>query len=145
MTKTGYVLTVAVALLLVAQPTSQAQEPREIVQICKEELREIVHRCVLRNADTTRECRRRINALLEDGKVDEAVAVARRCATKIDDDTDQCVDVVHHLCRRCIHVLLDLDAREAARHMADVCEEAVHFLRHSQRRAHEAIKNALES
>ena len=144
MKRLGYVLTAAVAMLLVGQPKSaQAQNPQEILDTCSEELREIVVRCVDRNFDTTRECVRRINDLLNQGNVQEARIVAERCKNKLAEDTQQCVDAIHMLCRRCVNALLDANALRAARHFVEACENAVETVRNSQRRGTNAIEDAL--
>jgi len=141
----GYVLTAAVAMLMVAgQQQAQAQDPREILDNCSEELREIVRRCVTRNADTTKETVRKVKALLEQGNRERARAVAARGKRQLAADTDQCVEKIHMLCRRCVNALLDANAPRAARHFREACENAVEKVRQSERRGCHAIEEALE-
>lgn len=135
---------VAVALLPSFARADDGPNPERIFSACVEHLTEVSERCTARNAKLVQECLPVIRRLLADGQRERARAVARRCVTAINENTDECVEHVHARCRRCVRALLDLDATELARRLVTGCRRVVDQLRQNERRAVNAITSAFD-
>jgi len=130
-----------------AAQTPDAQDtlnPERVAKRCVDSINELAERCVAANVETAHECIRRIHELLEQGDREEAIHVARRCLRVIEERSDDCVDAIHQRCRHCIELLLRLQAPELARRVHNACENAVERVRHSQRRASNAIRSQFD-
>ncbi len=132
--------------LAVAQSTDapDTPDPERIARRCAEAVNRIADRCVAANGETARRCIRHINELLEAGDVEGARRAAHRCLNVIEERSDDCVAEIHQRCRECIRVLVRLGEPELARRLHHICEEAVERVRHSQRRASNAIRSQFD-
>ncbi len=144
MTRHALVLAaIASAFVLNTAAPARAHTPQDVYDDCVEAITSAVHRCQARNRTSAAEGSQLITRLLNAGHTERARLVAHRYRHKINSDSDECVDYVHHLCRRCVHALLEFGAEELARDIVDVCDRAVHAIRKSQRAAIAAINAAL--
>ncbi len=137
-----------VALMCMAlAPVARADHvsAEEIAKRCVVTANRLADRCVASNAATTQRALAAIRKLLEEGKEDAAIRTARRAAGIITSQSDLCVRQIRQMCDRCIEVLLRLDHPELARRVHAACGDAVERVRHSQRRALSALRNALPS
>ena len=148
------VLALAMTAVLASQQIATAQtsdvppdalDPERVAKRCVESINHLADRCVSANSDTAHECIRRINELLEQGEREAARRLARHCLRVIEERSDTCVDKIHHRCRHCIRLLLRLHAPELARRVRHACENAVEHVRHSQRRASNAIRSQFDA
>ncbi|MAG92253.1 MAG: hypothetical protein CMJ48_00665 [Planctomycetaceae bacterium] len=144
MTRYALALTaIAAALVLNATTTARAHTPEDVYDDCVEAIASAVHRCQARNRTSAADGSQLITRLLNAGQTQRARLVAHRYRRKINADSEECVDYVNHLCRRCVTALLEFGAEELARDLVGVCDRAVHAIRKSQRAALAAINNAL--
>ena len=123
--------------------TASAHGPEEIAHRCAHRVNHIVHRCNNAASEETHECVRKINALLEQGRVDAAHAVARECIQSATERTRRCVTAVDNTCEECIDILLRLGAPELARRLANICDHAVEGLKTTLQREKNIIREAL--
>ena len=133
------ILVSGLALALPDETNAQRPDPDQIAAHCVRSVKQLSDRCVEANADTARDCIRKIKRLLEAGERHEAAHVARRCVHRIHLQSDNCVEAIHEHCRRCIDVLTELGAHELARHVRQACLRSIDRVRDSERRAVHAI------
>ena len=144
--RVGIVTLALVGLMLTATAEARADDdgnPRAIYQRCLRKLRETVTRCHRHQAEVTEDCIARIKRLKRAGKREEAIKTARRCVNHLNEFSDKCVDEIRDICRPCIRRLVELDAPRLARQLNSACENAVEAVRQRQRRAVNAIEDAL--
>ncbi len=123
--------------------TASAHDPEDIAHRCAHRVNQIVHRCNTATAEETHECVRKINALLEQGRVDAAHAVARECIQSATERTRKCIHAVDTTCEECIDILLRLGAPDLARRIANICDHAVEVLKTTLQREKNIIREAL--
>ena len=137
----------ALMLVLVAPVTTQAQDSdadaEAIFNRCSERIHRLVARCNRANVETTRNCVRLINRLLDEARFEEAFAAARECIGVIRDRTNECAAAIHEDCRKCIERLNSMGAHRLARVLHRRCERAVKIVRNTSVRLIRIIKNQL--
>lgn len=136
-----FAMTVAVCLCFAS--SLFAHDPVEIAQRCTQRVTQIVERCDNAAADETRECVRRINALLDAGRSEAAEAVAEECVRSATQRARNCSAAIEAICDECVDILLTLGEPQLARRVNNVCEGAVEHLRISLQRQKNIIRQAL--
>lgn len=127
-----------------ADPVDVARHPVQLFEKCVESVRHLVSRCDNRTKETVQECVPRIKRLLNAGKREEAKRLARKCTTKIERQSNQCVDLVKQRCERCINALLDMGAPRLAHRLREICADSIEHLRTSERRAIRIIRQLFD-
>lgn len=103
-----------------------AHDAEDVARHCVRRVNHIVDRCTNAVADTTVDCVRRINELLEAGEVEAARRVARACIADIRDITDACSEAIVEICTRCVTVLInEFGAEELAARVRNHCVDSL--------------------
>lgn len=142
--KTTKLMLSALAMLCVSASAGNgfAHTPEEVAQHCARRVNQIGDRCTNAVADTTLECVREINHLLDEGEVEAARRVARACIEDIQHIVDVCMEAIEQVCVRCINVLLDdFGAEELAARVRNFCGDALEDLARLERRAINLIRD----
>jgi hypothetical protein len=139
-----YSVPLAAVLVLALAQSASAQSPERLAHRCVEYVNSIVERCANAAADETHQCIREINALLEAGRYEAAVEVARECIRSATARTEHAAGLIESARTRCINILLEVGEVELARRVSNACDDALEQLRHLLQREKNAIQNALE-
>ena len=111
---------------------------------CVMAIRQHAGACAGRNGQIAEECILQIRRLLDDGQLDEALTLARRCILNIRANTADCTRAIHELCHRCLQHLVRNCANALLIHQVKtVCEESIEQVVASARRSIGAIRDIL--
>ena len=134
---------------LMAAPSAVAEadpdhpDPQEIAQRCIHRVHELAAERVQRNHALAVHCVMKIEELLEEGDVEEALRVAKSCVHRINVRSHHTVVRIKDICHECIHILIHLEEPELAEAVGEACQQAVGVVRVSREHAVMAIRDAL--
>jgi hypothetical protein len=129
----------------VALERPDREPPEDFAERCLREVSTEAIHCIEMTADITRECVARIRRLLDEGKTDDARALAEQCISDLYAHTDECYLVLQEQCEWCIDILVrEYEAPDLAEKMARACEEWQVALVTAEEAAIAAIRLALE-
>ena len=125
-------LTVVFATPALAQ--KQDQNPERIFRRCKSSVNDTTERCVRAMNQKTDLCVQLIERLLSEGKVERARAAGRECIHELEVISASCRRQIDTTCRRCIRVLVELEAHKLARELHRICGRAKETIRRAEAR-----------
>ncbi len=115
-----------------------------IARACVKAMRRLTTACAEQNAQTAQACVEQIEALIEQGLMEEAIEAARNCRREIRLQTAQCGRELIGRCHDCLDQLMRRCADEGLIHrMRNVCEQSLRRLHQSAKRAILQIGDAL--
>lgn len=137
---------ITVAAFLAAGTTAAAavHHPQQIAQACISHVTETAQHCAMSNIAIAQECADQIEQFVEQGEVQQALAVALHCSVFINRRSARCVHHINHRAGHCVQLLLFLHAPGLAQAVNEARQQAVGAVNASRQAALAIIENALQ-
>ena len=134
----------ALTLFCISPKNVVAHEGDRVFHKCSHRLEELTRNCVNNTREIVERCVPEIRALLHEGRVEEARALAHRCINRIEENTRRCNNAIQELCERCIHRLIELERPELAERFRNRCRKARRIIHHAAQTGIETIRNLFD-